>query len=269
MAIIPNQNPHHPAQSGTCPLTRFRPCIDLHEGRVKQIVGGTLDKNGATENHVSDRSAADFAKQYRRDRLVGGHIIQLGPGNADAARSALAAYPSNMQIGGGVTPTNAGDWLDAGASHVIVTSFLFDEEGQFDPDRLAAIVGAVTPGRLVIDLSCRRVPDGGWVVTSNRWQTLTQMSVQKETIDRLSRHCDEFLVHAADVEGLCGGVDADLVEMLGQLDTIPITYAGGIASMDDIDLITDASHGKLDYTVGSALDLFGGTKIRYNDLLNQ
>ena len=249
-------------------MTRFRPCIDLHEGRVKQIVGGTLDQHGATENHVSDRSAADFADQYRADKLTGGHIIQLGGGNTAAARSALSAYPGAMQIGGGVTAANANDWLDAGASHVIVTSFLFDDDGQFDADRLDAIVDAVTPSRLVIDLSCRRMEDGGWVVTSNRWQTITQLPVNAKTIGRLAQHCDEFLVHAADVEGLCGGVDGDLVHLLGQLDTVPITYAGGIASMNDIELIRDASGGRLDYTVGSALDMFGGNKIRYDDLIN-
>lgn len=174
-----------------------------------------------------------------------------------------------MQIGGGITATNAAQWLDAGASHVIVTSFLFDQDGQFDHDRLAAMVAAVGAARLVIDLSCRRVAENQWVVASNRWQTLTTLSVDSDSIQNLSQTCDEFLIHAADVEGLCGGVDAALVNLLGRIDTIPITYAGGITTMDDIELIQDASAGRLDYTVGSALDMFGGKTIRYADLIEK
>ena len=108
-------------------MTKFRPCIDLHEGKVKQIVGSTLSDDGARENFISDKPASWFAGLYRRDSLAGGHVIMLGKGNEPAAREALAAYPGGLQIGGGITADNASSWLEAGASHVIVTSRLFDE----------------------------------------------------------------------------------------------------------------------------------------------
>lgn len=258
-------------------MSRFRPCIDLHDGRVKQIVGGTLGdpQTGAspTENFVADQSSAWFAARYRDDGLRGGHVIKLGPGNETAAAEAISAYPGGLQIGGGITPANAGEWLDAGASHVIVTSWLFDESGQFDEDKLAAIVGAVGKSRLVIDLSCRRTDETPgqerWHVASNRWQTITSLAVTQATLDHLSRHCDEFLIHAADVEGKCGGIDDALVNRLGQWADRPMVYAGGIASLDDIDRIERHSQGRLDYTVGSALDLFGGRSVRYEDLITR
>ena len=270
-------------------MTHFRPCIDLHRGRVKQIVGGTLDAHGAVENHVSPHDAAWFAGRYADDGLTGGHVICLGPGNDMAARSALAAYSGGMQIGGGVNVDNAAGWLDAGASHVIVTSWLFDGP-TFRTDRLKTLVGAIGRHRIVIDLSCRRhrpveLHDDGdrsnrsnqtaaadevsprWYVASNRWSTRTDLTVDLETLSRLSDHCDEFLIHAADVEGRCGGVDEALVRMLGAFDAVPLTYAGGIASQNDIDLIAEASGGVMDYTVGSALDLFGGDGVQYERLV--
>ena len=248
-------------------MTRFRPCIDLHEGRVKQIVGGTLDDRGAVENFVTDQSAAHFAGLYRRDGLAGGHVIRLGPGNDEAARKALATFPGGMQIGGGIHAENAVDWIDVGASHVIVTSSLFDGP-RFDPDRLASLVRAVGAGRLVVDLSCRRVPDGGWRVATDRWRTVTDLDVTPETLGRLAEQCDEFLIHAADVEGLRGGIDDDLVGMLGRWSGRPLTYAGGIHRVEDIDRIESLSDGNLDYTVGSALDIFGGD-LSYQSLVRR
>src|ERR1039457_2537573 len=105
----------------------FRPCIDLHEGKVKQIVGGTLgvEPGRLRTNFVSDRPAAWFAKLYQRDALAGAHVIMLGPGNDEPARAALRAYPGGLQIGGGINLENAGAWLAAGGSHVVVTSLLF------------------------------------------------------------------------------------------------------------------------------------------------
>lgn len=249
-------------------MTRFRPCIDLHQGKVKQIVGGTLRDDGAgpRENFVSHKPPAWFAEAFRADDLTGGHVIKLGPGNDTAAREALAAWPGGLQIGGGVTPDNAREWLDAGASHVIVTSALFDGHGAFLPEvaeRLARIVGVE---RLVIDLSCRRSGDG-WTVAMNRWQTLTSLDVTPGTLDRLAPLCAEFLIHAADVEGLCRGIDTELVSLLGEWGKIPITYAGGAASMDDVSLVESAGRGKVDVTVGSALDLFGGSGLRYRELV--
>jgi phosphoribosylformimino-5-aminoimidazole carboxamide ribotide isomerase len=249
-------------------MTRFRPCIDLHHGQVKQIVGGTLRDDGTApaENHVSSHGAAWFADKYRADKLTGGHVIKLGPGNEAAARSALAAWPGGMQIGGGINDENATDWLDAGASHVIVTSWFFDETGSLLEHRLERLVGLIGKDKLVLDLSCRRDGDS-WYVAMNRWQTRTNVNVDLATLDSLSSYACEFLIHAADVEGLCRGVDLELVELLGKWNGLPVTYAGGAATMEDLEKVADASQGNVDITVGSALDLFGGTGIKYQELL--
>ncbi|MGC6426672.1 MAG: phosphoribosylformimino-5-aminoimidazole carboxamide ribotide isomerase [Akkermansiaceae bacterium] len=247
-------------------MTKFRPCIDLHEGSVKQIVGGTLNDEGAMENFVSEKSPAWYAKKFRDDDLRGGHVIQLGPGNTEAAREALSAWRGGLQIGGGINASNAEDWLDAGASHVIVTSWLFDQGGRFSRERLSELVDAVGKDRIIIDLSCRKVGDG-WKVAMNRWQTVTDLDLNLGVVSELADSCDEFLIHAADVEGMCGGVDEALVEVLGQWDGCPITYAGGVRGMEDLLLINQASSGRLDATVGSALDLFGGKGVAYEELL--
>lgn len=245
---------------------QFRPCIDLHEGRVKQIVGGTLDSETESlkTNFVSDRPASWFAARYAEDGLRGGHVIQLGPGNTGAAREALAAYPGGLQLGGGISADNAAAWLEAGASHVIATSFLFDKEGRFQPDHLDRLLAETGRERLVIDLSCRRRGDG-WIVAMNRWQTLTDLAVTPETLDALAEFCDEFLIHAADVEGKCQGIDGDLVQMLGSWGGIPMTYAGGASSFADLELVDRLGGGKVDLTIGSALDLFGGDGVKYED----
>jgi phosphoribosylformimino-5-aminoimidazole carboxamide ribotide isomerase len=247
---------------------RFRPCIDLHEGKVKQIVGGSLRDDGTAprENFVSEKPPAWFAETFRCDSLTGGHVIMLGKGNEVAAKEALAAWPGGMQVGGGIRPGNAASWIEAGASHVIVTSALFDADGKFLPRTLDDLVAEVGKEKLVIDLSCRRTARG-WTVAMNRWQTLTELDVTPETLDSLAPFCDEFLIHAADVEGLCGGIDAELVTLLGGWGKLPMTYAGGAATMDDVRLVAEAGRGKVDVTVGSALDLFGGGGIRYSDLV--
>ncbi len=247
-------------------MTKFRPCIDLHEGKVKQIVGGTLNDEGAIENFVSEKSPAWYAQKFAADRLTGGHVIQLGPGNFEAAREALDAYPGGLQIGGGITLENAASWIEAGASEVIVTSWLFDRAGEFLEDRLKALVDEVGSEKIIIDLSCRAVGDG-WKVAMNRWQTITSMEISLGTIDYLSQFCAEFLIHAADVEGQCAGVDVPLVNLLGQWTGCPITYAGGVRGLQDMELINEASNGRLDATVGSALDLFGGSGVTYEELL--
>jgi phosphoribosylformimino-5-aminoimidazole carboxamide ribotide isomerase len=171
-----------------------------------------------------------------------------------------------MQVGGGIRPGNAASWIEAGASHVIVTSALFDADGKFLPRTLDDLVAEVGKEKLVIDLSCRRTARG-WTVAMNRWQTLTELDVTPETLDSLAPFCDEFLIHAADVEGLCGGIDVELVTLLGEWGKLPMTYAGGAATMDDVRLVAEAGRGKVDVTVGSALDLFGGGGIRYSDLV--
>ena len=247
-------------------MTRFRPCIDLHSGRVKQIVGSTLtDGNGTVkENFVSDKLASWFAEQYGKDGLSGGHVIMLGKGNEAAATEALAAYPRGLQIGGGINLENAAAWLNRGASHVIVTSFVFDAEGHFQKSNLDALVNEVGAERIVLDLSCKAV-DGGWRVAMNRWQTLTDLAVTSEALDELAASCAEFLVHAVDVEGKCEGIDHHLARFLGQWGKRPLTYAGGISSLSDLWTIEQLSGGNMDATIGSALDMFGGNKVSYTD----
>jgi len=234
---------------------------------VKQIVGGTLTDDGAglRTNFVSERSSRWYAELYRRDNLVGGHVIMLGPGNEAAALDALPAYPGGLQIGGGINAGNAAGYLDAGASHVIVTSWVF-REGRLDWERLSQLVSAVGRPRLVLDLSCRR-RGADWFVVTDRWQKFTELKIEEPTLTRLAKECDEFLIHAADVEGLCRGVDMELVEKLAQWSPIPTTYAGGARNLADLEEVTRKGRGRIDLTIGSALDIFGGKGIRYEDVV--
>lgn len=237
-------------------MTLFRPCIDLHQGKVKQIVGGSLNDQGADTNYISPYDAGHYAKLYLDNQLHGGHVIALGPGNKEEALKALKTWPNGLQFGGGVNADNAAEFIEAGASHVIVTSYLFEND-ELSWDRLNKIKSIVGKDKLVLDLSCRRV-DNGWHIATNRWQTITKTAITKETLDALSEHCAEFLIHAADVEGLQGGIDEDLVRFLGEHCTIPVTYAGGARSLEDLKLVHTLSGGKVDLTIGSALDIFGG-----------
>lgn len=240
----------------------FRPCIDLHEGKVKQIVGGTLGAPGSLRtNFVAAQPAAWFAELYKRDGLAGGHVIMLGAGNESEARSALATYPGGLQIGGGINASNARGWLEAGASHVIVTSWVF-REGNVDWGRLEELVKIVGKARLVLDLSCRKRGEHYFVVT-DRWQKFTELIVNEETLQKFSAYCAEFLIHAVDVEGLCNGIDGELVSKLGQWTPIPMTYAGGAKSISDLTEVTRLGVGKVDLTIGSALDIFGGHGVTY------
>jgi phosphoribosylformimino-5-aminoimidazole carboxamide ribotide isomerase len=241
----------------------FRPCIDLHEGKVKQIVGGTLTDAGARTNFVSEKSAAWFAELYRRDGLAGGHVIMLGADNETAARGALKAFPGGLHIGGGMSAENAQSWLDAGASHVIVTSWVF-REGKVVWNRLEELVKTIGSEKLVLDLSCRKRGQKYYVVT-DRWQKFTDLEVNAETLLKFSVYCAEFLIHAVDVEGLCRGIDRELVELLGKFSPIPTTYAGGASSLADLELVTKLSGGKIDLTIGSALDIFGGNGVKYEE----
>ena len=246
----------------------FRPCIDLHEGKVKQIVGGTLgaETGRLQTNFVSERPATWYAELYKRDGLKGGHVIMLGPGNDAAARAALAAYPSGLQIGGGINFDNARAWLEAGASHVIVTSYVF-RGGQVDWERLASLVAAIGKERLVLDLSCRRRGERYYVVT-DRWQKFTEVPINRQNLHKLAGSCAEFLIHAVDVEGLCRGIDRDLVSNLAQWSPIPTTYAGGASSLADLEEVTRLGQGRIDLTIGSALDAFGGKGVRYQDAVS-
>jgi len=241
----------------------FRPCIDLHEGRVKQIVGGSLDTGELRTNFVSEKPSAWYAELYRRDGLRGGHVIKLGPGNDAAALEALRAYPGGLQIGGGVNAENANELLEAGASHVIVTSWIF-RDGRIEWDRLKEIVARIGKKRLVLDLSCRK-RDGEYYVVTDRWQKFTDMTLSRETLAQMAEYCDEFLIHAVDVEGLCRGIDEELVVKLADWSSIPTTYAGGARSLQDLETVTRMSGNRIDLTIGSALDIFGGGGVAYND----
>ena len=236
---------------------------------MKQIVGGSIDDaqpDALRTNFVSDKPPAWFAKLYRRDNLRGGHVIKLGQGNDDAAHEALAAWPGGLQIGGGITADNAAGWIDAGASHVIVTSWLF-RDGKLDEARLKQLGQAIGQARLVLDLSCRRRGDEYFVVT-DRWQTFTELRVNADTLGGLAKRCDEFLIHGVDVEGLGQGVDETLVRLIAEHSPIAATYAGGASSMDDLRKVTELGQGRVNLTIGSALDIFGGDGMRYQEAVS-
>ena len=245
----------------------FRPCIDIHNGAVKQIVGGSLRDAGDTakENFVSEQDAAFYARLYQKLGICGGHVILLNPVSSEyyaatksQAFSALHAWPGGLQAGGGITPENAAEFLEAGASHVIVTSYVF-RDGSIDYVRLNKMVEAVGREHLVLDLSCRKANNSRYYVVTDRWQKFTDTEVTPETLYELSTYCDEFLIHAADVEGKQRGVDAELISILAKLENFPVTYAGGVGSFADLDILKTAGRGRLNVTIGSALDLFGGS----------
>lgn len=251
----------------------FRPCIDIHNGKVKQIVGGSLKDRGnqAEENFVADQDAAFFARLYRDAGLRGGHIILLNAADSDyfadtkrQAMEALKVYPKGMQIGGGITPENAGEYLDAGASHVIVTSYVF-QGGHIRFDRLEKLVQAVGREQLVLDMSCKK-SERGYLVVTDRWQKITEEIVDISLLDRLADYCDEFLIHAVDVEGMANGIEKELVTLLGGWQKRPITYAGGVHSLEDLQLMKELGGNQINVTIGSALDLFGG-KLKWEDVL--
>lgn len=253
-------------------MTKFKGCIDIHSGKVKQIVGGTLDTSALKTNFVADKPASYYADLYKTNGVEGTHVIKLGPGCDEAAAEALATWPGGLQVGGGITDANAREWVEKGAAKVIVTSFLFPDSKTFSQERLdnlvAALNGDVT--KIVIDLSCRKRVDAQtgkprWYVAMNRWQTITDVEVNLETLAFFSKYCSEFLVHAADVEGLCKGIDEDLVAALGEWVSIPCVYAGGAKSLEDLELVKKLSNGKVDLTFGSALDIFGGSGVKFDE----
>ncbi|MBU2510414.1 phosphoribosylformimino-5-aminoimidazole carboxamide ribotide isomerase [bacterium] len=246
---------------------KFRPCIDLHNGSVKQIVGSTLSakaEESLQTNFTSKNPASWYAELYKSDQLTGGHVIRLGPGNDEAARDALSGWRNGFQLGGGITAENAEYWLNEGASDVIVTSYVF-KNGQIHMDRLKKLFKTVGKENLVLDLSCRKREGNYWIVT-DQWQKFTEVRVDDASLDFFSEYCHEFLIHAVDVEGKCNGIEEELVELLGNWNKTPITYAGGISTWEDIEAIRIKGRDRLDFTVGSALDIFGGTKLKYKDL---
>lgn len=251
----------------------FRPCIDIHNGKVKQIVGGSLKDEGnqAKENFVAEQDAAYFAEFYKKDKIRGGHIILLNPEDSsyykETKRQALLAlhtYPGGMQAGGGIHAENAKEFIEAGASHVIVTSYVF-KDGKVNYNNLEKILAAVGKEHLVLDLSCRK-KDGDYYIVTDRWQKFTEEKITPELLDKLKEYADEFLVHAVDVEGKASGIEVPLAEMLGDWGRIPITYAGGVGSFEDLKQLKEYGKGRLNVTIGSALDLFGG-RMAYKEVL--
>lgn len=243
----------------------FRPCIDIHNGKVKQIVGGSLKDQGdqARENFVSEQDAAFYARFYQKDGIRGGHVILLNKAGSEyyeatrqQALSALRAYPGGLQAGGGICTENAAEYLKAGASHVIVTSYVF-RDGQVDWGRLSELEREVGASRLVLDLSCRK-KGGDYYIVTDRWQKFTDVMLSPGVLDELASRCAEFLIHAVDVEGKAGGIEEPLVKMLGDWRGIPVTYAGGVGSFSDLALLKELGRGRVNVTIGSALDLFGG-----------
>lgn len=255
---------------------KFRPCIDIHNGKVKQIVGGSLFDQGdqAEENFVSEKNGDYYAELYRQQGLIGGHIILLNSkeskyyeADVEQALKALKAYPQGLQIGGGIHLENAKFFLENGASHVIVTSYVF-ENGVIHWERLKQLCEVTSDGkrtRLVLDLSCRK-KDKDYYIVTNRWQTFTEVLLTENIIDQMADYCDEFLIHAVDVEGKASGIEKELVKMLGNWGQKPITYAGGVGSYEDLKILKDLSNNRIDVTIGSALDLFGG-KLEFQKVL--
>ncbi len=273
----------------------FRPCIDIHNGAVKQIVGSSLrdTNNEAVENYVSEQDAVFYAELYKKDGIKGGHIILLNAVDSEyyeatkkQAIAALRAYPGGLQAGGGITAENAPEFIRSGASHVIVTSYVF-KDGKIDYENLRKLVNAVGKEHIVLDLSCRYFKDTsqsvcgaqenlfmlpypprgeGYYIVTNRWQAETEERITPELLDKLSMHCDEFLIHAIDVEGKQSGIEKPLIALLGEWGRIPVTYAGGISCFEDLEQIRKLGKGKINFTIGSALDLFGG-KIKYRNVL--
>lgn len=252
---------------------RFRPCIDIHNGKVKQIVGGSLRDQGdqAAENFVSEQDAPFYARFYQSHGIRGGHIILLNPSSSPyyeetkhQAVEALRAYPGGLQVGGGIHDRNAEEFLRAGASHVIITSFVF-KDGKVSWENLDKMERAVGKENLVLDLSCRK-KDGVYYIVTDRWQKFTQVAVTPQTLEELSSYCDEFLVHAVDVEGKASGIERPLVRMLAGCGSIPVTYAGGVGSFEHLEQLRQAGENRVDVTVGSALDLFGGS-MKFEEIL--
>lgn len=236
----------------------FRPCIDIHQGKVKQIVGDTLGliNQSIVENFVSNYDSAYYASLFRNDNLKGGHVIMLGEGNKESAIMALKEFPFGLQIGGGIDAENASFYLDNKASHVIVTSYIF-ENGELNIDRLNKLVSEVGKDKLVIDLSCKQ-KNGKWFVVTNKWTQFSSFEINHLTIKEIEKYCDELLIHAVDVEGKRTGIQENLVKQLAEWVSIPTTYAGGVRSIKDVETFFKLSSGKLDLTIGSSLDLFGG-----------
>ena len=243
---------------------KFRPCIDIHNGHVVQIVGSSLrDENDSAQNNfVSEKDSAYYANLYKEHGLSGGHIIILNGKDSEYSEAtkaeaikALQTYKGGMQIGGGITDKNAEEYILAGASHIIVTSYVFSD-GKICYNNLNRLNSAVGREHICLDVSCR-MRNGKYYVVTDRWQKFTDVVLDENLIVSLSEYCDELLVHAVDVEGRKAGINATIAGIL-EKSPIPVTYAGGISSLDDIAKIRSIGNNKIDFTIGTALNIFGG-----------
>ena len=257
----------------------FRPCIDIHYGKVKQIVGSSLKDIGnvAEENFVSTQDGAFYASLYKEHNIKGGHIILLNAKDSEyyeatkeQALLALSNYPGGLQVGGGITAENAKEFIDKGASHVVVTSYVF-KDGKINYENLDKLVEKVGKEHIVLDLSCRYQKKGadgeGYYIVTDRWQKFTDEKVSLSLLNKLMEYCDEFLIHAVDVEGKQSGIERELVSLLGEWGKIPITYAGGVHTFSDLKEIFELGKNHLNVTIGSALDLFGG-EMKFSEILD-
>ncbi|MBT3539096.1 phosphoribosylformimino-5-aminoimidazole carboxamide ribotide isomerase [bacterium] len=248
---------------------QFRPCIDILNGKVTQIVGETLATNSlVAENFVTNKNAAYFADLYKKNNLAGGHIIMLDKTEKTKSQTieALKTFPQDFQVGGNINSDNAQEFINAGASHIIVTSYIF-KDNKLSPLRLQRLMSAVKKEKIVLDLSCRKKNNEYYVVT-NRWQIFSNFKVTSKNLETLSNYCDEFLIHGVDSEGKLQGVEIDLLNILKDFTGIPITYAGGIRDMNDIEKIKQTGNGYINFSVGTALDIFGG-ELNYNKVIEK
>ena len=248
---------------------KFKPCIDLHHGKVKQIIGSTLNSKEIKVNFTSNQNSSYFAQLYRKYQLSGAHIIMLGPNNEEACLQALKTWPGHLQVGGGITLANGEKWLKAGAQKLIFTSYLFPDK-TLDLSRLQSLKKNYGRNKIVIDLSCSKtLADKGYYVFKNKWKEQTTFKLELASLQSIIPYTEEILIHAISVEGKNQGMDQDLVYQLKKLHeqtNLNLVYAGGIHHQEELDEFVKISESKIDFTIGSALDIFGGRGFSFQQL---
>ncbi len=245
----------------------FRPCIDVFKGKVVQLIGTSLfggEEKTIVKHFESEYSPAYYAELFKQDNLKGGHILSLGSGNNDVVIEALKAFNGGMKYGGSVTPENAHVYLDAGATHVIVNSYVFDN-GEINLPNLKSLVKSIGKDKLVLDMSCRK-KNGDYYIVTNLWEKFTNVILDQKSLQDISKYCDEIIVHGVDSEGRKQGLESDLVRILAQHTPIKTVYAGGISSIADLTMIKALGNEKIDPCIGTALSIYGGNLSYYEVL---